>query len=62
MTIFHIHTWGWPRRRGDRDVQVCTKCGAERDSEIQFAVSGPTNSAGKRQPRYRRWDCYVWRD
>jgi len=49
MTIFHIHTWGWPRRRGDRDVQVCTKCGAERDSEIQFAVSGPTNSAGKRQ-------------
>lgn len=48
MTIFHIHTWGWPRRRGDRDVQVCTKCGAERDSKIQFPVSaagGSTNNA-----------------
>jgi hypothetical protein len=33
------HDWGWPRRRDERDVQVCTKCGAERESEIQFAGS-----------------------
>lgn len=50
MTIFHIHTWGWPRRRGDRDVQVCTQCGAERDSEIQFATATRTSESTHERP------------
>jgi hypothetical protein len=43
------HDWGWPRRRGDRDVQVCTQCGAERESSIQFMGSVPKILAGERQ-------------
>lgn len=31
-----IHNWGWPRRRGERDTQVCANCGRERVSSIQF--------------------------
>ena len=30
------HEWGWPRKRGGVDTQVCVKCGVERDSRIQF--------------------------
>jgi hypothetical protein len=36
MTCWFTHDWGWPRRRGERDVQVCLRCGAERHSKVQF--------------------------
>ena len=36
-----LHNWGWPRKRGDQDVQVCAKCGSERVSKIQFAGQRP---------------------
>jgi len=35
------HDWGWPRRRGDRHIQTCLKCGSERESKVQFG--GPRN-------------------
>lgn len=38
-----IHNWGWPRRRGGKDMQTCLDCGAERESRVKF---GP--------PRYRK--------
>jgi hypothetical protein len=37
------HQWSWPRRRGRKDVQVCSRCGAERESKVRFGG-----------PRYRR--------
>ncbi len=36
MTCLFSHSWGWPRKRGERDVQVCIRCGSERDSRVQF--------------------------
>jgi hypothetical protein len=30
------HEWGWPRRRGGEDKQVCVRCGSEQVSRIQF--------------------------
>jgi hypothetical protein len=30
------HEWGWPRRRGGEDRQVCVRCGTARVSQIQF--------------------------
>jgi hypothetical protein len=33
-----FHQWGWPRRRGERDTQVCANCGLERISSIQFGT------------------------
>jgi len=40
------HEWGWPRRRGDLDTQVCVKCGASRPATIQFGSvhTGPANT------------------
>jgi hypothetical protein len=38
MTCF-FHTWGWPRRRGETDYQVCARCGSERLSKVQFRGS-----------------------
>ena len=53
MALFSCsHSWGFPRRRqefaGQRnvDVQTCAKCGAQRESPVQF---GPAASAP--QPR-----------
>ncbi len=43
MACLLHHNWGWPRRRGDRHMQVCIECGAERESRVQFDA-----------PRYRR--------
>ncbi len=43
MACLLQHNWGWPRRRGDRHMQVCIECGAERESRVQFDA-----------PRYRR--------
>ncbi len=40
MACGFSHDWGWPRRRGDLDLQVCSRCGVERPSPIQF-VSKP---------------------
>jgi hypothetical protein len=56
--MFCAHEWGFPRRRGSKDIQVCTKCGAERDSRVKFGDWRPEmqrkeklgccNSAGSR--------------
>ena len=35
------HTWNWPRRRAGTDTQVCTACGFERPSPVQFARAKP---------------------
>jgi hypothetical protein len=43
MTCFFDHNWGWPRKRGDKDIQVCLDCGRERESKVHFDG-----------PRYRR--------
>jgi hypothetical protein len=43
MTCLFEHNWGWPRRRGGKDVQVCLSCGTERESKVSFGG-----------PRYRR--------
>ncbi len=36
MSCFFDHNWGWPRRRGDKDIQTCRSCGAERESKVRF--------------------------
>jgi hypothetical protein len=36
MACLFEHNWGWPRKRGGRDVQICPDCGAERESRIRF--------------------------
>ncbi len=36
MACIFDHDWGWPRRRGDKDVQVCARCGTERESRVRF--------------------------
>ena len=43
MPCLFAHDWSWPRQRGERDLQVCLRCGSERQSKIQFGG-----------PRYRR--------
>ncbi len=43
MACLFEHNWGWPRRRGNRDMQVCLDCGVERESRVRFDG-----------PRYRR--------
>ncbi len=43
MACFFDHDWSWPRRRGRKDMQVCLKCGLERESLVRFDG-----------PRYRR--------
>lgn len=41
LTSLCAHDWGWPRMRvisGEpQNVQVCTQCGQERVSVVQFA-------------------------
>lgn len=36
MACFFEHNWGWPRKRGDKQVQTCTVCGCSRESKVQF--------------------------
>ncbi len=36
MTCLFDHNWSWPRRRGEKDVQFCPNCGAERESKVRF--------------------------
>lgn len=36
MKCLFAHNWGWPRRRGSNDVQVCLDCGLERQSKVSF--------------------------
>ncbi len=36
MACLIEHNWGWPRRRGGKDVQVCVSCGTERESLVRF--------------------------
>lgn len=36
MKCFFRHDWGWPRKRGDMDIQVCLSCGLERESRVRF--------------------------
>lgn len=43
MACLFEHNWGWPRKRGSKDVQVCRNCGTERESKVRFGG-----------PRYRR--------
>ena len=43
MACLFDHDWGWPRRRGEKHLQVCVNCGAERESKVRFDG-----------PRYRR--------
>lgn len=43
MKCLFRHNWGWPRKRGLKDVQVCLDCGLERQSKVSFD-----------SPRYRR--------
>jgi hypothetical protein len=35
------HTWNWPRRRAGIDTQLCSACGVERRSPVQFASAKP---------------------
>lgn len=30
------HHWSWPRRRDGQDVQVCPRCGAQRECRVHF--------------------------
>ncbi len=48
MTVFRCwHMWGFPRRwpefegRRNVDVQTCSKCGARRESRVQFGKVAP---------------------
>lgn len=34
--LFGRHKWGWPRRRGDHNIQVCITCGSEREALVKF--------------------------
>ncbi len=43
MACFFDHNWSWPRKRGNKDIQVCLNCGTERESKVRFDG-----------PRYRR--------
>jgi hypothetical protein len=43
MACLFGHDWGWPRKRGDKHVQVCLECGSERESRVRFDA-----------PRYRK--------
>ncbi|HVX66810.1 MAG TPA: hypothetical protein VHA11_09425 [Bryobacteraceae bacterium] len=43
MRCLFDHEWGWPRKRGGKDIQVCLHCGTERESKIHFDP-----------PRYRK--------
>ncbi|MGD0013459.1 MAG: hypothetical protein ABSD56_03395 [Bryobacteraceae bacterium] len=36
MTCLFDHNWGWPRKRGAKDIQVCLNCGHERESKVRF--------------------------
>lgn len=36
MSCLFEHNWGWPRKRGNKDIQVCLSCGAERESRVLF--------------------------
>jgi len=36
MKCLFDHNWGWPRKRGDKDMQVCLNCGLERQSKVHF--------------------------
>lgn len=36
MACLFEHNWGWPRRRGGKDLQVCLTCGTERESKVHF--------------------------
>jgi hypothetical protein len=36
MKCLFEHNWGWPRRRGGKDMQVCVICGRERESLVRF--------------------------
>ncbi len=44
---FCHHAWGFPRRwpqfegKRDIDVQTCSKCGARRESLVQFGAAAP---------------------
>jgi hypothetical protein len=43
MRCLFDHEWGWPRKRGGKDIQVCLHCGTERESKVHFDP-----------PRYRK--------
>ena len=43
MACLFEHNWGWPRKRGVKDIQICLNCGFERESRVRFDG-----------PRYRR--------
>ncbi|HEX8984990.1 MAG TPA: hypothetical protein VF767_06160 [Bryobacteraceae bacterium] len=43
MKCLFEHDWGWPRKRGGKDIQVCLHCGTERESKVHFG-----------EPRYRK--------
>jgi hypothetical protein len=54
MACFFDHNWGWPRKRGDKDIQVCLSCGTERESKVHF--DGPRyhrTQTGAGEPRLR---------
>jgi hypothetical protein len=36
MKCLFEHNWGWPRKRGERNIQVCLDCGSERESRVRF--------------------------
>ena len=36
MTCLIDHNWGWPRRRGAKDMQTCRDCGTEREALVRF--------------------------
>jgi NAD-dependent SIR2 family protein deacetylase len=46
------HSWSFPRRwpefQGKRnvDVQTCSKCGARRESPVQFGAAEPASDHG----------------
>ncbi|MGE5648034.1 MAG: hypothetical protein ACM336_19840 [Acidobacteriota bacterium] len=36
MKCLFNHNWSWPRKRGNKDMQVCLDCGMERESKVSF--------------------------
>jgi len=36
MKCLFEHNWSWPRKRGQKDIQVCLDCGSEREAKVRF--------------------------
>jgi hypothetical protein len=55
---FCRHSWGFPRRwpefqgKSDVDVQTCSKCGARRESPVQFGAPPPADRPAPNEQQF----------